>query len=501
MNEEVKIEEQKTEELKIDEQKTVETKPQLPETPEKKKKNPIKIVAIILIVISISMIGIGAYFTYLSNPRKIVGSGIEKMTANFKNILFTTDENLKLGDNFTIESDVTLNIQSDLFTTPTTNPAPAPTLQQPTTADPTMQIYNKLLTNLGKTQNKIVLKQDKTNKKAFFSINSTYNNQNLLGAKYLIENSTEYYYVDGFLNTYVNNGSSNYFEALTEQTTNQDNIIYLYEFISNSLKNNLKEEYFIKEQETTKIFDQEKKMTKVILKIDNLKAREILKAILSDLKADKKATEILSGYYEDFSKTKIKDDAIIFEDGEYLTINSYADNLKYNIQKVEIMVVSKEEQVKAVYETDDVKSKLSLIDNDKLLGYLDITKSGENKYIFDIKDETGKSLGTIKAERTNQEKSIELDVSSEGSRIYASYNSKANNIKDKSYRLNDEITFKVVSENTNVINANIKMNSVVSRSVEIKEDISTAVLASTVTDADQMKLEQVFTNALTKLTN
>jgi len=496
MNEEVKIETEQKDDLKQETPQVKETKPA------KKKKNPIKIIAIILIVVAIIMIGVGGYLTYLSNPKKIVGSGIETMTANFKNIIFDTDENLKIGDTFTIESDVTLNIQSDLMEPLQTPQVATPATQPPTqTQTPTVEASNKLLTNLSKTQNKIIIKQDKANKKAFLSLNSTYNNQNLISTKYLIENSTEYYYVDGFLNTYVNNGSSNYFESLTEQTTNRDNMIYLYEFITNSLKENLREEYFIKETEKTKIFDKEKNMTKVILKIDNFKATEISKNILNDLKNDQKATEILTSYDEDFPKTKIKDDAVIFEDGEYITINSYADSLKYDIKKVEIIAVAQEQESKIVYEIDEDKTKLSFFENDKILLYVDGKKLAEDKYIFDVKNESGKTLGTIKAEKNNNEKNVELDVSSENSRLYIRYNSNASDIKDKSYKLNNEITFKIVSENTNVINATIKADSQISRSAEIKEDVSSAVLASTVSEQDQMKLEQVLTNAITKLTS
>ena len=284
------VEEQKQETLPTTSEKIQE------KVPSNKKYTPIKIIAFFLILLSISMIGLGVYFIYASNPKKIIGSGIESMTANFKNIVFSTNENLTIGENFTIESDISINAQSDLFSTisqmgqpilidPTmTNPAiqQEPILQPETTVEASinMDMLNKLLTNIANTKNTVVIKQDKTNKKAFLSLNSMYNNENLLSAKYLIENSTEYYYVNGFLNTYVNNGSSNYFEAINDQTTNQDNIVYLYEFISNSLKENLKEEYFVKETATTKIFDQEKDMTKVILKIDNLKAKEILSAIL-----------------------------------------------------------------------------------------------------------------------------------------------------------------------------------------------------------------------------
>lgn len=510
-NEVKKVEEQKPEVVQqVPKQKTIKKE----KKSSKKKINPLTIIAIFLIILSMGMLGSGIYFMYLSNPKKIVSSGIEEMTASFKNVLLTSNKNLNLGENFTIESDITIDAQSDLLATQnqedtilTEQQTDNQLMQPEATIDPVnglttnMDMYNKLITNIANTQNKVVLKQDKTNKKAFFSIDSTYNDENLISAKYLIENSTEYYFVDGFLDNYVNNGSSNYFEAITEQTNNQDNIIYIYDLISNSLKENLKEEYFIKEQEKTKIFNEEKNMTKVILKIDNKKAKDILKAIIKDLKADKKANDILTNYYEDFSKLKIKDDATIFEDGEYITINSYANNLKYDIQKVEIIYVSKEEQTKIIYETNENNSKISLFENDKCLGYVEINKINDNKYVSVIKDSSGAELGSIKAEKTNNQTKVELDTSNEGSRIYVSYNSKATDIKDKSFKLKDEITFKVLSDNTNVISATIKINSNVSKTVEIEEDISTSVLASTLTEEDKLTLEQVFTNALLKLSN
>ena len=473
------------------------------ETKKKEKKsNPSKIIAIFLIIISFVLIGGGIYFTYLSNSKKIVGSAIETMTGNFKDLFLSENENLKIGDNFTIVSDVSLNIQSDYLTTLAAQTAQNNTgMPVSPEQNQTMQIqtYQKLLNNLEKTKNTITIKQDKTNKKAYLELDSNLNSTKLINTKYLIENSTEYYFVEGFLNTYVNNGSSNYFEALDEQTTNHDNMIYLYDFIMNSLKENLKDEYFIKEQETTKIFDEEKKMTKVILKIDNIRAKEIASAILKDLQNDKQASKILTSYDKDFSKKKIKNDAVIFEDGESITINSYANNLFYDIEKVEIVSISSEEQMKLVYETKEEKALLSLIENDKIVGTVDINKVNDKKYNLIIKDDESKEIGTLKFDKSNNQNNIELSINSEGDRIDLSYSSKASDIKDKSYKLESDIVLKVIVDNTSMVNANIKLDSKVSREVEIKEDTASSVLASTVTEADSQRLEQILTQAITKL--
>ena len=52
-----------------------------------------------------------------------------------------------------------------------------------------------------------------------------YNQTKILDLKLLIENSTEYFFIDGQVGNYVNNGNSTYFENINSETTSKDNVI------------------------------------------------------------------------------------------------------------------------------------------------------------------------------------------------------------------------------------------------------------------------------------
>ena len=131
----------------------------------------------------------------------------------------------------------------------------------------------------------------------------------ILNTKYYINESTKYFYVKNIVDNYINYGSCNYFENINTNTTEKDNINYLYNFIINSIKNNLNDKYFTKKEENNNYI--------VILKIDNDNLKDILSNILKDLKEDKKSRKILDNINKNILNTKIKEEDIYLEKEEY----------------------------------------------------------------------------------------------------------------------------------------------------------------------------------------
>ena len=176
-----------------------------------RSKKQISKKTIIVIAIAVILIGIGLWIYYFQSNKRIIAKGIDNISTTFTDKLLMNKENLDIGNDYTLNGDLTFNLESDYLKTIATQ-------------YPEYQTYSTLITNLSKTKNKITYIQDKTNKKLLMSLDSKYNNSDLINVKYLIENNTEYYYIKGFMDSYINNGTSNYFEALDNDTTSSENL-------------------------------------------------------------------------------------------------------------------------------------------------------------------------------------------------------------------------------------------------------------------------------------
>mgnify|MGYP003306603497 CR=1 FL=1 len=265
---------------------------------------------------SIMMISSGLYLNYYTNPRMLL--------SNTFNQFITVIENTKdykeitgISEDFTLNSNIKLNIESQ-------------SIQKSVDKE---NILNKnLMTNLNNTTTNLTLVQDKTNKKMYANINSYLGQEELVNARYLVENATEYYYVKGIVNNYVNNGNSGYFEALNSTTSSKENIVYVLQNISASLKKNLKSDYFTTTKEETSINNKQKTLNKISLKLTDITTKELINNILLDLKEDKKTKQILTGLDKNFFKNIMDNENKIFNYNEIITINMYT-NFLGNIKK------------------------------------------------------------------------------------------------------------------------------------------------------------------------
>lgn len=452
----------------------------------KLKKSNSKIIVFIFIVISIVLIATGVYLSYISNPKRILATALDNITTNTKNIMATNEET-NIANNFTVTSNLSFNLESDY-------------LNQKAATDQSLAPYLKLLTNINNTQNNIIYAQDKDNKKMLLNWNSTLNNQELISAKYLIENATEYYYVKGFLDTYVNSGTSNYFESLEDNATARENILYLYDIIIKSLKENIPEEYFEKEQVQTTLNNEDVNLTKSSIRLDNERLKKIASSILQDLKQDSKANKILTSINEDFKSAKIKDSTKILEDNSSISLNIYTSNFTYKIKKYEFIYANNTEENKIIYELNDTASQVYIIKDNQILYKLNINKNND-KYNIIIKDATSdKEMGQITTLKTNKRTTITVEIKDEYNEISINYDSKLSDIKSqKSYTSDSSLNIKIINNNIKVLNGTISAKNTVENKVSIAEDVSTSVLASSITQEQQLLLQQRFKDIAVQL--
>lgn len=450
-----------------------------------KKKNK-KGLIIVLVVIALIILIAGIFTAYINNPKKIIATAIEKVSSDLKEVIDVDSKN-KVGENFTLKENVKFNIESDY-------------LEALTTYDTSYQPYINMIKNINKLDTDISITQNKSDKKLFATINSKLNNDELINAKYLVTNNTEYYFIKDFLRTYINNGNNNYFEALNESTTSTENIKYIYDFCIKSLKSNLKNSYFETKTEETTINGTNEKLKKTSLKINDKIAKELATNILNDLKKDKKATNILSGIDTNFKKTKIDKNASLFSSDQKLYFSVYTDKITSKAKKYQITYKDSNSNYDITYENGKDKTILNVLYNNNVIVIATITENNNTKTIS-ISDSSNKEIATIKIFKNKDDYNVTLDANiADQMSINMKFNKTTTEVeKNKKYKTDAVLSGNITSNNTTLGKIEISTKSEITSDATINEDTSNSILSSSITQSQKEQLQTQFTNIFPKL--
>lgn len=416
----------------------------------------------ILIILGIILICGGIILTYLSSPSYVSKTVIKEFGQKATNVI-TNKLETGLEENYKTTSSIKMDLKSDYFAALTA-------------IDPSYAIMSNLLNNLSNTENNITIVQDKQKKKLFLNWDSKLSGQNLINTKYLVDNATAYYAIDGVTNTYVNNGNNNYFESLNSSTTTNENIKYIIEKITESMANNLDKSYL------SETYKDEYKMITITLTEQNLITYG--NKIITDLKNDEKANKIMTGYNPDFSKTKLTKEDIISSGP--IKINIYLDKL---LPQVKIYELELENGNKITYLKGKNQDKIEIKSTEEVIIFEIVNH--KNKTEINIKDQNNKSYGKVTISKTNTNYDIVANIESDTSTINFGYNYQITNLKKgTSYNSSLTITMKVTAQTTTIFDGKITVTGQTSNNTTITEDTSNSVLASTLSKTQSELLEQ-----------
>ena len=434
-----------------------------------KKKGPNKIFGILLLLIAVIAIGAGAFLTYITSPKFIATETIKKMSENIVSFMDNNKTDTGLEENYKKTSTVTMNLQSDYLTT----------ISQ---TDPSMVPYANLLRNLTNTTSTTIMVQDIENSRLFLDYNTTLNEEPLINLKYLVENSTEYYYIDGVSQTYINNGNNNYFESL-----NSNNTKYLIEKAGESLASHIEDSYL------SSSYESDYKKITITLTEDDLVT--VVNNVLSDLKKDSKASKILSGYNESFNDFEISKDTI--SGLGTVEFNIYIDKVLGTVKKYDMNL--EESKIKLSYDDSTDQKELELIANNESVGKVQFSTNDGN-ITLNIVDNSNNVVGTISTTKTSTNYDIIINLTLDTTIIDINYNNQITNLKkNTSYDSTTNIAINISSNNTTLINGTINITSNITNDTRIEEDTSTSVLASTLPAPKEQLLTEKMTTVFTRL--
>ncbi len=429
---------------------------------EKEKKKKGKKLVVGLIVLGLILIAGGGVLTYFSSPSYVSKTVIKEFGQKATELMNSRIET-GLEDNYKTTSNIKMNLKSDYFSALAT-------------MDPSYAMISNLLNNLSNTENNITMVQDKENKKLFFNLDSKLSGQSLINTKYLVENATAYYSIDGVTNTYVNNGNNNYFESLNSSTTTNENLKYLIEKIAESMANNLEESYL------SESYTDEYKVITITLTEQNIVTYG--NKIINDLKNDEKANQIMTGYNANFSEVKLTEKDVTGTGT--IKVNIYLDKILSQVSQYELELGNGN---KCIYYKENGKEIVELISEEETTT-LEIEKHGEKTEI-NIKDGSNASLGTVTISQTSTNYDIVANITSEEATLDFGYNYQITNLKKStSYDSAATITIKMTAQNTTIIDGTITVTSQTTNDTTISEDTSSSVLASTLSGTQTELLQQ-----------
>ena len=429
---------------------------------DKAKKKKGKKSIILLFILGLMLITVGSVLAYLSSPSYVSKTVIKEFSQKAIELIGNRAET-GLEDNYKTTSNIKINLKSDYF-------------QALATMDPSYAMISNLLNNLSNTENNITMIQDKENKKLFLNLDSKLAGQSLLNTKYLVENATAYYSIDGITSTYVNNGNNNYFESLNSTTSTNENQKYIIEKIAESLAKNLEDNYL------SESYNNEYKIITITLTEKDIVT--YINKVINDLKKDDKANKIMTGYNANFSKTKITAEDI--SGIGTIKVNIYLDKL---LSQAKIYELELKDNNKITYSKEDGKEIIEIISEDEKVT-LEIRSQGEKTEIS-IKDGNNTSLGTITISKTSTNYDIVANIISEETSLDFGYNYQITNLKKgTSYDSSATMTMKITAQDTTILDGNITITGQTTNDVTINEDTSGSVLASSLTGTQSELLQQ-----------
>ena len=437
----------------------------------KKKKKTNKILFHIAVIISFALIGSGILLSFIATPQEsmfyIFDTAIEKLKETPTKNTYTG-----IGENISIKSNINLEIESQKY-------------QE--SLLPEDQTIKNLITNLNQTTSNLQFIHDKDNKKMLVKVASTKAENKILDLKLLVENSTEYFFIDGQIGNYVNNGNSTYFENINSETTSKDNIIYILEQVSKSLKKNISNDEFRTIKEKIDINGKPRNLNKTTIEFDNTRLIQLFNNVLEDLKSDERSKNILIGYDNDFMKTKISKNKIYLKKDEKLSVYMYKDFFG-KVEKYEIIKKEGENEFRYTYEPST--NLIYIVENNIVKKKLQLSLD-KNKTEIIIYDSQDTELGKLTYTSSDDKKTLTYLMKENNEITDVSFESKITDLKKKkSYTEVIDLKLRYYTETENILNLKVKLNNQVSSDTKIEEDTSNAIFASTLEEEKEVLIDK-----------
>lgn len=459
---------------------------QVPEIKETHRmRRSVKISIILFIIIFTAIFSTFRIISYFNNPKLITKRSLYYIGEEIRNIIKPNEDLTIIGNNFNIQSTITFNLDSQVF-------------KEDGLVDNEMLENLYLINNLNSSNTSLSIMHNTIDKKFFYNRQTIKNDRIIINDKYLIDNSTEYYFIQDFFNNYINDGNNTYFETIKEDINAIDNINYLYKLILESIPGCIDKDDYNITKTTTYINNKTENVHKVSLKLDNIKLRKIANKVIRKLKKDKRAFNILNGVIDDFSNYKITSKTKFIGINETLTISFYTQGTLNKTKKYEI---SKTGPNKAEGITYEVNSKRITILKDNKVKYYIKYKFSNTTIKAEVFNKSEKKIGNIVYDNTDTRKHLTIEVEDEVYNTSIDINYKITDKRTTSYKSNSKAIINIKKDNRNYLSGTINVDTKVNNKVIINEEVKDVTFSSEVTEDKKEELNNLFKTRLKKEIN
>jgi len=427
------------------------------------EKKSSKKLMIPLIGISIIMILLGIYINYIHSPKRIIKQAANELLNIINYYSFHNEENIKIKDNYKIESKIKTSFETD------------------DKENQTLVFFK----NLNDLEANISFEQDLVNQQMLFTLNSNNSNEEVIKHKFLVKNSTQYYY-NYDENVYINNGGSNYFEALS---TEDENFNYIVEKVIFLLSDLLKEENIIRSKESINQNNKNTKSEVITIRLNNEDLKQLITEVLNNLKEDKKAYKIITGVYPDFEYCNESKEISFIDKDDILVFKIYTNSITGSLKKYYLSIEGSTPSYEVIYEYGNNQNIGYIVKDTRLLYKMVFSKNTNDKKIV-IYDSFDKEIGTGIFTQKRLGHDIVFSLVSDKFTLSFEISKDFSNINlPKSYHLDINTKLRILKENKLLINYIMKIQSEISANPVIQEDTSNSLLMSCLSEEQKHRLK------------
>ncbi len=444
-----------------------------------KLKKSVKISFLIFFILIGTILGI-SYFdkNYINNKKVILKKSLVLAGNELLKIVNLPKESTKLGENFTITSKIKTSLTSEYLNNNYLN-------------NKKLEGYYNYLNNINNLDTTYIIKQDLKNKMFFYNKQSKFEDNLIINDKYIIKDSTEYYYGKSFKNTYINNGNNNYFESFSKEDNSYSNLKYLYKHILKNISNYIDKNKIKKT--TTKIENEKLKKYSVILNKDEL--LDLYNKIISSFKNDPKSSKIMNAFIDDFDSVKVNKKSKILNKYNSIELNIYTKGIT-NQTKIVEMHFQKHNLIKT-FSIDISENQIKYLINNTIKNIINYEIKNKN-ITLDLLNSNNKSIAKVRVTKSKNNISYKISYNEKAKNFIIDINSKDSNMSKSSYKNTINIKISYKEDNISKLNGKIQITSDIKSKVHIDEHGHEIVFSNSISKEDKEKIENLFKERLMK---
>ncbi|MDD4607626.1 MAG: hypothetical protein PHD10_00625 [Bacilli bacterium] len=330
-------------------------------------------------------------------------------------------------------------------------------------------------------------KVDIENKKVFYQFRPTIDNEDVLNLKFYNTDKSNYVFLGKLYDKYIQLEDSEFNVAeIIDYSTLQEDSNKIYDEVLDSLKKNLKDEYFTKENATIKIGNESKKVIKSTLVLDEKNTSELLASIIKSLETNEETKKIITKYIPDFFEEEIEIVENI-EGGPVLYFSTYMNKLTGKQYQYEINFKDEYEDINITYILTEVKeliiSSTEKYFEEEVNTYKFLINSDNKKTTIEMKDIDNKTIMTLNLTEEKVTYTQKGKVDDQDIEFNFTYESKEVK-KNEEYQMLMNGLLKVSGNNKDLLTLNIKADHQLKKNTTINETVTNSIKISDMTEDD-----------------